>query len=852
MATYDHDYKFDIFISNAWLNGKPDPWVDAVQVALQTKLQEVGGKKPRLWRDQHQMTGGHLIQPAMLQGVADSALFLIVLSPAWLASKACKQELAQFRKRLPTGSKATEIPLLIVEKVPGGDLPSLLTKCVRRILHKRGSSGVSREFGLQTGPFKTEIGIVANAADRLLRTAKQPQVVPPNITKLVQSIRAATKDHITKTCGTMKVLTMEKPINWADVYTDVNIVERPHHLRNLSEKELLAAVDNQGRIGGLITKERKPGLQAVEENRHLLLLGKPGSGKTTFLKRVAFQSTEGHILPDQVPWFVHQPAYGTALSKAPGGHLPLQDFVQLKIKKFASAADTALLLPKGHLLLLLDSLDEVQTHATEVKKQIDTFVTDFPQCRVLITCRIAASEYRFRDFCDVEIADFTPEQVFAFSDKWFPARGRESRAGLFRTRLQENPPLLELASSPLLLTMLCLIFEDRDIEGDRAYIYNEGLEVLLSKWDKGRNLARDWPYQTLNTTQRRYLLSEIAYVGFHSGKLLFSEKQLTDQIAECFQNRPQWRSASDQEFDPLAVLKAIEAHHGLLVQRAQKVYSFSHLTFQEYLTAQRIRDRQSVLSKLLPRANDSRWREVFLLVAAMVAPEDFLPALKRHGDESVAGSEKIQRLLAWCDRKAAGESTNRREADRAFYFGLARGRTFALAFELGLHRTRIKDRTLNLAFNLGRTLDVDLSRTQDFRRILDLDLGLDLDLDLTLDLESFLALDLENALRTASRKGFTTLVSELRTLKQALPHPATPEWASSPKGTNWRKRLRATSLRHRDIGIDWNWTAHERRLLKNYNDANRTLVACIKAAPSLTATLREELLSSLLLPTKPN
>jgi len=33
-----------------------------------------------------------------------------------------------------------------------------------------------------------------------------------------------------------------------------------------------------------------------------------------------------------------------------------------------------------------------------------------------------------------------------------------------------------------------------------------------------------------------------------------------------------------------AVLKSIEAQHGLLVERAE-IYSFSHLTFQEYFTA---------------------------------------------------------------------------------------------------------------------------------------------------------------------------------------------------------------------------------------------------------------------------
>jgi len=438
MANYEHGYKFDIFISNAWLDGKPDLWVDAIQSALQSKLQEVGGKQPRLWRDQQQMTGGHLIQKAMLQGVADSALFLIVLSPAWLASKACKEEFAKFQERLVADSEATAIPLLIVSKIPGGTIPPLLNDCLRIMFHRQGKTGVASEFRPSTQSFRNRIGELASAANNRLLELIPSKDAKPDIAHLVQSIRAATKSQITETCGTMKVLTMEKPIDWANVYTDVTIVERPHHLRNLSESELLAKVDHKGRIGGLTTKERKGGLQAVEENPHLLLLGKPGAGKTTFLKRIAFQSAEGHFLPGLVPWFVYLPDYGAAMLAPPAGAVLLQDFVTAEIKKCAPHADIATLLHEGRLLLLLDSLDEVQHRPKDVKQQIDAFVTAFPKCRVLVTCRIAASEYLFTKFRDVEIADFTPEQIFAFSNSWFPARGRALRAQPFRARLEEN------------------------------------------------------------------------------------------------------------------------------------------------------------------------------------------------------------------------------------------------------------------------------------------------------------------------------------------------------------------------------------------------------------------------------
>jgi predicted NACHT family NTPase len=42
------------------------------------------------------------------------------------------------------------------------------------------------------------------------------------------------------------------------------------------------------------------------------------------------------------------------------------------------------------------------------------------------------------------------------------------------------------------------------------------------------------------------------------------------------------------QLDSEAVLKSIEWQHGLLVERSRRIYSFSHLTFQEYFTARHI------------------------------------------------------------------------------------------------------------------------------------------------------------------------------------------------------------------------------------------------------------------------
>jgi predicted NACHT family NTPase len=67
------------------------------------------------------------------------------------------------------------------------------------------------------------------------------------------------------------------------------------------------------------------------------------------------------------------------------------------------------------------------------------------------------------------------------------------------------------------------------------------------------------------------------------------------------------------EPDGAYVLAAMEAQHGLLVERAKNIHSFSHLTLQEYFTAHYIvaNEARGSLPRLMAHVGDDRWREVF-------------------------------------------------------------------------------------------------------------------------------------------------------------------------------------------------------------------------------------------------
>jgi predicted NACHT family NTPase len=104
-------------------------------------------------------------------------------------------------------------------------------------------------------------------------------------------------------------------------------------------------------------------------------------------------------------------------------------------------------------------------------------------------------------------------------------------------------------------------------------LYEKGSNLLLKQWDRFREIPRD--YQQLSVSDKQKLLSYLAFCKFEQADnfILFEQDEIQGYIADHLRVE-----AEESE----AILRAIEAHHGLLIERAQGIWSFLHLTFQEY------------------------------------------------------------------------------------------------------------------------------------------------------------------------------------------------------------------------------------------------------------------------------
>ena len=649
----------------------------------------------------------------------------------------------------------------------------------------------------------------------------------------MELLRSQVEADLQRRCGTMKVLDMEQPIELGTIYTEVNVLEKLTANQRFSTAELLGRLDELeefDRLGlGRVQQAKIPGLDAASKCKALMVLGRPGAGKTTFLKYLVISSLEGNFLGGHVPIFVTLKEWAESPDKPNLIEFIAQQWVNCSIEN--SQVVLKQCLKNGKALVLLDGLDEVlEAHTSRTIREMRNLADRFPENNIVATCRIAAKEYNFETFSEVEVSDFSGDQIAEFVTNWFSYHKDFEKIDQFLEQLENDEPILELASNPLLLTLLCLVFGDSgNFPRNRAKLYEEGVDLLLKKWDGKRNIQRDQVYKNLSINRKEDLLSQLALATFQEGSYFFDQRVAEEQIMAYIHNLPDAKDDPEAlRLDSEAILRSIVAQHGLLTERARGVYSFSHLTFHEYFAAREIVDRQN-WQLLTQHLSDKAWREVTLLVAGSVRQGDqLILTLKQATDNLLADDPQLQAFLAWTTEKAASvQVPYKPQAVIAFYFAL----------------------DLDRALGLDLVLDLDRARALD----LDLDRALDLDLALDLDRARALDLDLDRALDRARKLNNQDLVAQLANLKsqlksiEDLPREQKKAWWEN-EGQGWIRSLRAAMIEHRNIGHDWQFSKQQKELLQKYHDANLRLAECLNTDCYLSRAVRQDIEATMLRP----
>lgn len=533
-----------------------------------------------------------------------------------------------------------------------------------------------------------------------------------------------------------RLLGNPKQIEIERIYTDVYYLDQITAYRRYSIEELQSRPLERDIFWLERDEARHPLLNLIKNEKRLYLLGRPGAGKTTFLRYLTLQACDDKIRNQKgnplTPIFVE-------LRDWSAKKIELIPYMvkQFDICAFPDAeAFIRCLLENGEALVLFDGLDEVNQEGdmrTEMVYTLRDFARQYPETHICLTCRIAASDYSFEQFRYLEIADFTDDQVRMFASKWY--QGDEKKGKLFLKELEKpkHRGLKELTRTPMLLTLLCLAFDETmEIPANQTELFREAFDALLKKWDSSRGIKRqDETYQKLTPRRKEMLLARLAAENFEKGTYFIQDRVLVKQIDHYLRQLPD--QGSQEELDGSAVLKAIAAHHGLLIERAHNIYSFSHLTIQEYLTARYIVENVSTgtLDRLIRQhLADDRWREVIVMVPSLLDDSgEFFEIFLRETGKLVLAEPMCLGLLKTanqigrvtpssvvpvivvlaCALALSFARDETIESDRAIGLARAIDQALSIARNRAIAHARTKDKDFDPARSIDQARDIDLA-----------------------------------------------------------------------------------------------------------------------------------------------
>lgn len=384
--------------------------------------------------------------------------------------------------------------------------------------------------------------------------------------------------------------------------------------------------------------------EVLTQSSRVAILAKPGGGKSTLIRRIALAYAYPERLKkvnDGLPeedWF---PVYIRCRDLGENAVKSVSEIIETIVyraemttyaKEFTTIIEETL--QNGNMLLLIDGLDEISQEKYRISfvTQLRTFVATYPNVHLIITSR----ETGFRSvagtlntYCQqYTIANLDEGQIRLLSQKWHQAILGESEVVNNDSEkvcdiIMGDSRITTLAVNPLLLTTL--LFVKRCVgylPTKKCRLYEEMIKLLLVTWNA---VAHD----KLDLDETEPQLAFVAYSMTVNGQQKITRYGLEQYINEARKTLPDllgYTKISASRF-----IDQVEERSSLLIQlgleeddqgRLVESYEFSHLSFQEYLTARAITQSwipdSTLLSVLKDHLADEHWFEVIPLAAVLL------------------------------------------------------------------------------------------------------------------------------------------------------------------------------------------------------------------------------------------
>ncbi|RQW11498.1 NACHT domain-containing protein, partial [candidate division KSB1 bacterium] len=395
-----------------------------------------------------------------------------------------------------------------------------------------------------------------------------------------------------------------------EVYTDLDTCE----VQQIDREDAYTLM-----MKNIRERELVPALQMIDRHSRLLVMGNPGSGKSTFVKYVACLLAQAGLngephLQKLAPWshgallpvFVELRGFSAWLrnqTSRKSTHQCLTNYLKARLSDDETIAEfwpqfADLLASDKPALIIFDGLDEVpQDHRGAVVDCVNDFAGFYNDNRYIVTCRPYAyigQPFQLDDFHTATLAPFSEEKIQEYIKKWyhlqeikgyFKPSDAIDRANRLIAAIRARG-LRDLAERPLLLTIMVQIHSTKKrLPQDRTELYADAVNLFLERWeghvDQENNILDVLNMPGLKMSHLRAAIYEVAFRAHQSAA---SAEEAADIEEEHLRA---WMAPHLDGVIKKAELFVDYIHEraGLLIRHKTDAYQFPHRSFQEFLAA---------------------------------------------------------------------------------------------------------------------------------------------------------------------------------------------------------------------------------------------------------------------------
>ena len=478
------------------------------------------------------------------------------------------------------------------------------------------------------------------------------------------------------------------------IYEDV--LQQSDLLKAWDEKRKMALsleIDKEESLSRRDSQESINLAEAFQNERYLVILGDPGSGKSTLVKWLCLNISNAlkqqletgeeqlvqvsrqqvDVLHNEEEQIALGPArmpillriadyarfYEYTKKNEPTKSRGIIDYLGYHLSDSESIDATLFnqlireYLRADKAVVFLDGLDEVTNNRNDILREVNSFIDHWIRKhqragsssrvfapggipaetggnQLVVTSRIVGyqaaplsgglthvtiqkmEEAAVRHFCHIWIKSLYLSQFPQGHTDTLPATVTQEIKLLQEAIFDDaKPRIRELATNPLLVTILAVIFRHQHgkLPESRAELYQRALDALLGKWQQRNSI----PLKELKTL--------LAPLAAHMHKNLADDIRETDliyflevELSRIRGGQPGEEVSAEISSEVAVFVQRAKADVGLLAERGEKLYHFLHRTFQEYLAGLNlIADKRKASEAILDCIEDPIWREPILL-----------------------------------------------------------------------------------------------------------------------------------------------------------------------------------------------------------------------------------------------